>query len=579
MPWFSWPGRKKKSVDFNAFLISKAKQLKEEADLLEVQRQNGIGQQTLTRHDPQDQQQLQQQQQPLQQATSFFASALSRPRPTSFSLVLTDEDLKGLEVQRKLEKLRRRGKEVQIERQEELTRLRTVLNEQRGTVREQWDEGIEWSEYLEVAIRSMEEMETDHKTKESASSGGDDDPSSSDTNNGNDDDDNVQGDAAGRANTSVVVTDTAMRGSREADLMKACHRADMQDRLRKLLQEQTGDEIMRVYQMGSTLKEEFGETEAKIVSQMVRRAVVLEEQKSYNEKRVDLYQQIKARYEQAAKDHMNRVYRALREKGDEGEEMEDYKANGGIDGAPKKRHSMMAKSYSSRVLAVGAEEREEQRIRRESSIRLNAAALSEVDGAGRHLKGGTNISNNGVADSTTENQDMESNNDYGMETDKVHPSNTTKSLARHAVENETMEAQTSPEIGTKARSGAEHSSRASAASRPSATHTLRGAASSDRMSARLSGSSNVRKTLMTPHVTQGDIGVTAVRSTSRVAAIASLNERRLTGETQARPVGSAGRPTMTTASRLTRPGAPTTSPRLAASSIAARRAVSTGVAE
>jgi hypothetical protein len=602
MPWFiNWPGRKKKSVDFNAFLISKAKQQKEESNLLEVQRQNGVGQGAMILSNPQDNHHKQQQQPQLQPVASFFASALSaRSRATSFSLVLTDEDLKGLEVQRKLEELRRQGKEVQIARQQELLGLRTVLNEQKGTIREQWDQGIEWSEYLEIAIRSMDKRETEGNNKKRGSTSSDDkDPSSSTPSNANSgddnedegDDDDVQGVAAGRANATAVVTDTAVRGSREADLMKACHRADIQDRLRKLLQEQTGDEIMRVYQMGPTMKEEFSEKEAKIVSEMVQMAVVLEEQKAYNEKRVDLYQQIKARYEQAAKDHVNRVYKALREKSDEGEEVGQSMTKGGVDGTSKKRPSMMAKSYSARVLAVNAEEKEEQRIRRESIRKESvdclsiAAALLDEDEEDEDNEGTTLTAPNdsqevqgeaggtskhlrkSIAESATETKDMGSID---------HDHDSSEKENGDMVESITMEARNSHEIharnGIKAGAGVEDSSRTSAAvSHPRVTPTPR-TVSSDRIAARSSGPSNVRRTMTTtPH--------TAVRPTSRVVSSVLLNERRLSGESQARPVGSVGRPTTTTASRLTRPGAHTTSTRMAASSIGARRAVSTGAAE
>lgn len=572
MPWFSWPGKKKKSVDFNAFLISKAKQQKEEADL-EQQRRFYADQQGQKNDDssgnnsrPSPRDQLVRQ----RQVSSFFASA--RPRalqPTSFSLVLTDEDLKGLELQRKLEKLRQQGKEARESRRQELEGINQVLGQCKETLNEQWDRGIEWSDYLEVAIRSMAER-AETTDREST----DDGPGSA-------------AEDAGNVAHEKAPEDTAVRGSREADLMKVWHKVDMQDRLRKLLQEQTGDEIMRIYTMESTLKEKFGETEAKVVSQMVRMGVELGEQREYNEERVAIHEKMKARYEKASKDHLDRVYQALREPTGDTEEKLESAADMGYgrgNGEPKKRPSMMAKSYSSRVLAADAEEKRLQRIRKESSAQAAASRVAEEDGGdeettatsgkagdGQNLELDINIS--------IKESDAAKNEDLGLsghDTDssekenglEVRTGNASPRSAAKAASSAARYGTSAPHIGTgSTRNGTRGPPGSAATSRyPSSRSRL-----TNRTDGRSGGPTNTMQSTADSDVSRSAAGASLRPGVPGGVLPSSDSKRPAVASTPARIVGSTGRPTAATTSRLTRNGAQVT----AASNMASRRAVST----
>lgn len=346
MTWFPWRRRKKK-FDFNAYLVSQAKQQKQHDEYKKQQErlQNDISdnnEMTETRSSSFSVS--------LRRASvraqSFSTSLPAFSRAKSFSLVLTDEDLKGLELQRKLETLRRQGEVANESYKQEIDILKSVLGQCKTDMDSTLKEGIDWSECFEI---EQHEMSVEHKWREAVNRGEDD-----------------EGDT-GRA----VGSTSTVQGKQEADLMKAILKVELQDRTRRRLQEFTNEEVMRLYKMESTIKEEFAEREAMILSEISRMDARLGKIRECHQRRLEISEQMKARYEKANELHVERVYNALREQSEGKRESDEegtvFRSGSGGDMKDiRRRRSSLKQSYSSRILAVDAQEREENRRMRES---------------------------------------------------------------------------------------------------------------------------------------------------------------------------------------------------------------------
>jgi hypothetical protein len=371
MSWFSSWRQKKKKFDFNSFLVSQAKQQRQHEDAEEFQRQV---------------EQAQKEQQQGQStggttakasASGYASSVRSRVsslssslfQPKSFSLVLTDEDLKGLELQRKLDALKKQGKEMKESQKQEIDILNQVSKQWKMKLKDRLKEGIDWSEYLEVAQQVIEEIE---KEWERERNGG------VEKNEDNED--------AG----STAGSTSSVEGRREADLLKAMHNVDLQERVRMMLQEQTNDEILRLYKMESTIKEDFAEREAKLLSEMAAMNANVQKHRECHERRLEISKQMLERAEQAVQKHVDRIYGALnnrdKEAGadDDQEEEEESSDSDSWEEEPKpkpipRRPVLAAKSYSERVLGVNEEEKKERESMKAKSAAASPAVIAEDD--------------------------------------------------------------------------------------------------------------------------------------------------------------------------------------------------------
>lgn len=272
--------------------------------------------------------------------TAALSTLFEVRRKPSFSVVLSEVDLKGMELQRQLEALKRRRNDAEKARKEELRTLRGALKERKAALQDRLRRGIDRSDYdLEVEV-ALKRPSQDGKTQEVGKD---------ETANDNNDD------------------ETAVSRTFEIDFMKAVHTADLQDRVKKLLQEQTNDEIMRLYNMEGALKENFGEREAKMLSHVVQMDARVGNMRKCQEERIHVYDEMKERYEKAAHDHVVRVYQALRESPTASPAMKERK------GRP-----MPVKSYSARVLEVNAIEQEERRKKRDSILSTSLGCTATI---------------------------------------------------------------------------------------------------------------------------------------------------------------------------------------------------------
>ncbi|KAL3913323.1 MAG: hypothetical protein SGILL_006539 [Bacillariaceae sp.] len=364
MNWLPW-GRKKK-FDFNAFLVSKAKQQKHEQDYKLQQKELHKLETTDTENDDHknnDNGGLSSSIGLIRKRASVRAQSLSTSlpfsmnQPKSFSLVLTDEDLKGLELQRKLETLRRQGEDAKKMHREEKEVMTQILGESKKTLAHKLRDGIDWSEYLEIAQQEIAAMEAEQRHKENGEL--------------HDDDDEDAGSAAGSM--------SSVQGRQEADLMKAMHKVELQERTRKRLQEFTNDEILLMYKMESTIKEDFAEREAKILSQIAKVDANLGEYRQCHEACEKVYGRMIERLETAAEQHVERVYKALRENPNAPNDEDKKNDDGELkERRPRSRMSAGSGSYSSRILAVNAQEKEESR-RAQRSLMISMDPAKEAD--------------------------------------------------------------------------------------------------------------------------------------------------------------------------------------------------------
>ncbi|KAG7356759.1 hypothetical protein IV203_001445 [Nitzschia inconspicua] len=379
MTWLPW-GRKKKKFDFNAFLVSQAKQKKHEEESRKYQLELGLSNklslsQTTNKADPTNNIGLSSLGESLRRASAraqSIAKTNFSAQPKSFSLVLTDDDLKGLELQQKLETLKRDGKQTNESQKKELSQLNAELGQSKKTLLQRLREGVDWSEYLEIAQDEIAAIQEEQKRVER---GGDQ---------GGDGDED-EGDAGSTSGSMASV-----QGRQEADLMKALHKVELHDRTRKRLQEFTSDEIMRLYKLESTIKEDFAEREAKILCEISKLDAHLKTVRAFHEQRLDISVRMIQRYEEAAQLHLERVYRALRqpEEVDQSNHNRDTSENSGSEDSDDDRElqerqprpMLMKQSYSSRVLAVNAQEKEEiKKVKEEVSRRLSKMIVVEGD--------------------------------------------------------------------------------------------------------------------------------------------------------------------------------------------------------
>ncbi|KAG7356401.1 hypothetical protein IV203_001087 [Nitzschia inconspicua] len=380
MTWFPW-GRKKKKFDFNAFLVSQAKQKKHEEESRKYQQELGLSNklslsQSTNKVDPSNNIGSSSLGESLRRASAraqSIAKTNFSAQPKSFSLVLTDDDLKGLELQQKLETLKRDGKQTNESQKKELSQLNAELGQSKKTLLQRLREGVDWSEYLEIAQHEIAAIEEEQKRVErGGDQGGDED----------------EGDAGSTSGSMASV-----QGRQEADLMKALHKVELHDRTRKRLQEFTSDEIMRLYKLESTIKEDFAEREAKILSEISKLDAHLKTVRAFHEQRLDISVRMIQRYEEAAQLHLERVYRALRQPEevdhsnhncDTSENSED--SDDDTDLRKRQPRPMpMKQSYSSRVLAVNAREKEEiKKIKLEVTKRLSKDIVVEEDEEGEN---------------------------------------------------------------------------------------------------------------------------------------------------------------------------------------------------
>jgi hypothetical protein len=366
MNWLPWG--KKKKFDFNAFLVSKAKQQRQEEDfqlqqkkLQTLETNNGVDADNKNGHAGTSSSMASMRKRASVRAHSLSSSLpFSLNQPKSFSLVLTDEDLKGLELQRKLEDLRRRGEDDKKIHHEEKEAMSKILKESKKTLTHKLRDGIDWSDYLEIAQQEIAALEADQRHKE----------------HNEDEDEEDTGSAAGSM--------SSVQGRQEADLMKAMHKVELQERTRKRLQEFTNDEILRMYKMESTIKEDFAEREANILSQIAKVDANLGEQRQCHEARAEIYERMIARFEEAAELHVERVYKALREQysteeGGLSSDSEEKSNDGELKVRARPKLSASSRSYSSRILAVNALEKEESKKARESLLQSTGALEGMAD--------------------------------------------------------------------------------------------------------------------------------------------------------------------------------------------------------
>ncbi|KAL3917758.1 MAG: hypothetical protein SGILL_004560 [Bacillariaceae sp.] len=361
MNWLPW-GRKKNRFDFNAFLVSKAKQQKQEEAYQKQQKElqeleleaandaaNNIDKSN-SQGGSQSSIALIRKRASARAHSLSTALPFSLNQPKSFSLVLTDDDLKGLELQRKLDTLRRQGEDAKRMQNEERDILKQVLGESKKSLTRKLRDGNDWSDYLEIAQQEIAAMEAEQRHQENK-------------NGVDNEDEEDEGSASGSM--------SSIQGRQEADLMKALHKVELQERTRKRLQEFTNEEILKMYAMESTIKEDFTEQEVKILSQLAKIDAIVGEHRHYHEARVEIYGRMIERYEKAAEMHVERIYKALREQSeDEDDHIVSASKGNDDDGNLKVRFSLpktpsAPQSYSTRILAVQEQEKEEsQRAQR-----------------------------------------------------------------------------------------------------------------------------------------------------------------------------------------------------------------------
>ena len=288
----------------------------------------------------------------------------------SFSVVLTPEDLKVLEVQNEILAVRKKRYEAQRAQRTELNNLRRGLRDQKATIQQKLRDGLDAQEYEAIAQECLKEL-ADMKTDEGKS--------------GNDDDLEEHGNVGGgfgEDDEEEVDFDKAL--TETIRLVKTQHSSDMQDRVNKMVQEQTNDEIMRMYNMEGTIKEDFGEREAKMLSHVVQMDGRLGEIRAGQEEVMEVYETMKARYEKTAQEHVSRLYKALRDakpgEQDGSRVTTSTGAGGPVASKPKGVTGTSGLSYSDRLLQANAEEQEERRKQRESIKKVSGAALIEGDG-------------------------------------------------------------------------------------------------------------------------------------------------------------------------------------------------------
>jgi hypothetical protein len=379
MTWFPW-GRKKKKLDFNAFLVSQAKQKKHQEESQQFQKELGL--QTSCRGSSSNANKGPAENSTATTGPSSFAASIRRASaraqsiaktnfsqyPKSFSLVLTNEDMKGLELQQKLETLRREGQKLEESYREEMGQLKQELGRCKRDLADRWREGIEWSEYLEIAQQEIAAVEAEQKWA------------------GYREEEDDEGNEDARGTTGSIAQ---VYGQLEVDLMKAMHKAELQDRTRKRLQKFTNDEILRLYKLESTIKEDFAEREAKILSKIAKLDAHLKIIRDCHERRLDISERMNKRHEEAAQLHFDRIYKALKEESsdDESDTIGEITMSSSnqdcVDSENKgelevQRRPSMKQSYSSRILAVNAKEKEVvQRMKEEVSKRMSRTVVVE----------------------------------------------------------------------------------------------------------------------------------------------------------------------------------------------------------
>jgi hypothetical protein len=310
--------------------------------------------------------------------TSATASTLStlfegvrRKAASSFSVVLSPEDLKALEIQNKIQDIRRKRHQAQRAQRNELNELRNGLRERKTALQKKLRDGLDRAEYEDIAEQCLKELS---ELKAEGVPKGCDGRSRKEGDRGDEIKDDNENFRDEEEESEPVDHEKAL--TETIRLLKIQHSSDLQDRVNKMLQEQTNDEIMRMYNMEGTIKEDFGEREAKLLSHVVQMDTRLGEIRAGHEETMKVYETMKRRYEKTAQEHVSRVYQALQAKPDTGQDGTGTKNTGSMDVSAAQTPARR-QSYSDRLLQVNAEEQEERRKKRASVLEAQGAILED----------------------------------------------------------------------------------------------------------------------------------------------------------------------------------------------------------
>jgi hypothetical protein len=128
-------------------------------------------------------------------------------------------------------------------------------------------------------------------------------------------------------------------GMKEAELFQALHKSGLKDKVRVLFQQQASDELMEIYKTGPKFRERMGEREAKMLSEVFQRDALLAQRKDLNERILRIQTEMMARLEKASQEEFQKRYEAIRD------------GNDAEDGDLVTRSQQAeGKSYSDRVL-------------------------------------------------------------------------------------------------------------------------------------------------------------------------------------------------------------------------------------
>lgn len=136
-------------------------------------------------------------------------------------------------------------------------------------------------------------------------------------------------------------------GAQEANVLKHIHIAELSEKLRTMSQHQSSNNMMEVYSASAKIKEKMGEREAKYLSLVMKRDILINEQRALYEKVVAIQERMIAKLEQCAKDQFEEQYNALRS--GTNRTADDLKTRSTAQngrGLPENR------SYSSRILGT-----------------------------------------------------------------------------------------------------------------------------------------------------------------------------------------------------------------------------------
>lgn len=227
------------------------------------------------------------------------------------SLVLTKDDIRVMDIQGKIEATQRKVDHQRLDHQDELQALRILKETLKLQFKQRLNELGDMTVY-QGAIQNVYLQE------------------------------------------GLVMADPG-DGTKEAEVLKQVHKAEVFDKSRAMFQQQASNELMELYKTAPKFKETMGEREAKFVSLVLQRDGLIAQRKELNEKILRIQKKMIVALENLAKEELQKRLEAIRD----GNDAED----GDLVSRREKRNSSEAKtSFTTHEVNSSPEESERKQV-------------------------------------------------------------------------------------------------------------------------------------------------------------------------------------------------------------------------